>query len=1266
MADPVEPVISFNTEQFSNLIKEQGLGNTAAAVADLASEQIPGNLFTYETLKDGTAPLLDQLPGYMDLTPDKRIFNDEAIISLFTNVQDFGKYAPAGEDVSPGSSAFVEGASRYTPEAVGAMGGASGGFRTGVALSNLIPAVGLPGIIGKGLVIAGSTIAGAVFGAGVADVVDTAVRGEDEPVVPSLQKNRNMGETTVMGLSMLTAPWTMITKAPRIASATGAAEFLDKFKNIASGRFGQVADDAIELTAKNAGISEKSFRQALEASKNINLPKFGGPVGYNLGFTRFNPAGTLFDPAKGPLAARFLGAFESGSGTVLRNARTKPIPFVGLETAAATGSGGGAYVAESTDPGDIGTRIGMEFAGSFIVPIPAQVLAVHGKDIVKNGYGFLKSYVTGSRKGALTEKFNEQSMKRIYDALRLSSEFQDQLNSGASGQEVMETMVRTIMANSKDADGNPIALTTADLAQTLNLPMSATLKTIERELANSSKELSVASEKGRVQFIQGAKNAIFTMIASGDPQAMVAAARLQQGLFEQNITDNMELSINKFYKAAEKLYRGDPNSGSNQVELSQQLYNVLETQIKNSKIRERDLWDNVGDTVLAKTDSFGRTRFKDAQGEDLNVPNVLDIFDTPIKNGGVLHVSKAGKADFEGALGSLNDDLAEFKKYLDPNRTDAMDNPFTAGRFYEMRSIAQDRAATLRANGKIQLAKQMDHFANALLMDLTSADSADGAYNVARAYSFARNNVFTRSFAGDMQGFGRDRALKMSPEELAKSLFAGGNVSLTQKIDEMVDIGRFGLANDFPDAAAAVVDINDSLDLVIRDATRKFVSTKIDPRTGEEIMTVNAAALDAYRKAPGTKEIFKAFPDLERDLSSLESAQALVNQTKQTNQLLAKGPEKKAFELVLNNSEAPMRSISAALSSDKPASSMMELVNLAKRSADITDPVTGERYTSSQALSGLKVAILDWAAFSAGGQGDKFNPRTMRDLLFTRAKGVDPTADFKIGKFMTEQGIMTTEQMEALDESLKQMINISEAFQNNNLESVLFKNPTPAKLLQVKMIGATLGQKAQETLNNLLKKIGLGTEGGGIGGGMVAAQGGSLALQGLLLRGPETARINYMTKIMANPELFGDAMNTILTKENSADVFKSMDAAFGLLTQQALRRTGIGIRAYREEDTTAPKPPMQPAPNTVPIVPQTNLPPSNQQGALVPPAAVPPTRFAGGAAPSPVQQPPARSSTVSSQPVDRARYAALFPNDIASGMIRQQSGGSGGIASLMG
>ena len=194
------------------------------------------------------------------------------------------------------------------------------------------------------------------------------------------------------------------------------------------------------------------------------------------------------------------------------------------------------------------------------------------------------------------------------------------------------------------------------------------------------------------------------------------------------------------------------------------------------------------------------------------------------------------------------------------------------------------------------------------------------------------------------------------------------------------------------------------------------------------------------------------------------------NQTKQTNQLLAKSPEKKALELVLNNSEAPMRSISAALSSDKPASSMMELANLAKRSADITDPETGETYTSSQALSGLKVAILDWAATSSGGQGDKFNPRTMRDLLFTRAKGVDPTADFKIGNFMTEQGIMTTEQMGALDESLKQMINVFDAFQNNNLESVLFKNPTPGQAFAGKDDRCYSGSKSSRDVKQSFEK----------------------------------------------------------------------------------------------------------------------------------------------------------------------------------------------------
>jgi hypothetical protein len=59
-----------------------------------------------------------------------------------------------------------------------------------------------------------------------------------------------------------------------------------------------------------------------------------------------------------------------------------------------------------------------------------------------------------------------------------------------------------------------------------------------------------------------------------------------------------------------------------------------------------------------------------------------------------------------------------------------------------------------------------------------------------------------------------------------------------------------------------------------------------------------------------------------------------------------------------------------------------------------------------------------------------------------------------------------------------------------------------------------------------------------------------------------------------------------------------------------------------------------------------NLPPPNQQGALVPPVQTP--TLDRGAAPRPVQQAsaaPQRPPIQSSGPVDRTRYAALFPED---------------------
>ena len=86
-----------------------------------------------------------------------------------------------------------------------------------------------------------------------------------------------------------------------------------------------------------------------------------------------------------------------------------------------------------------------------------------------------------------------------------------------------------------------------------------------------------------------------------------------------------------------------------------------------------------------------------------------------------------------------------------------------------------------------------------------------------------------------------------------------------------------------------------------------------------------------------------------------------------------------------------------------------------------------------------------------------------------------------------------------------------------------------------------------------------------------------------------------------------------------------------------------------------------------------NLPPNDQQGAVAPPPRPPVQR------PSPVATPTTQARAVlspapapaSSGPVDRTKYAALFPNDSISGMMQAANGGEakkmrrGGIASLL-
>ena len=114
----------------------------ARDVASKSSTQMPG-LFTYENLKDGTAPLYDLLPLWKDMSIDQRInklgTNDKII--------DFLTRTSQGEKLEFGTMA--EGAKRDALPQAFSLIGLVGGAKIGTQITSKIPAAGLPGVAVK-------------------------------------------------------------------------------------------------------------------------------------------------------------------------------------------------------------------------------------------------------------------------------------------------------------------------------------------------------------------------------------------------------------------------------------------------------------------------------------------------------------------------------------------------------------------------------------------------------------------------------------------------------------------------------------------------------------------------------------------------------------------------------------------------------------------------------------------------------------------------------------------------------------------------------------------------------------------------------------------------------------------------------------------------------------------------------------------------------------------------------------------------------------
>lgn len=1275
-----DDLITLTRPQFENLMETQGLDNTVRGILEIANEELDlTQPLTLESLQNGTHPILDQLDRYKGLNPEQRQISSEEILTLFTNVQDYGKYDPS-QDTTGKGKAILTGAGRMVPETVGA----GAGFKTGLALAtpvaNLIPPIGLPGLAARGAVYTIFGIGGAISGALALGEAEDALIGEADPVVPSLEPYYRGGETGMIGLSMLATPWKIIPNSKK--ATTGALQYLETFKQISSGKFASVADEAFKTMTKNAGFSDKAAAKIFEratkarqAGSSLKGPMFSkGGLGINLGITRFNPAGFLVDPRKGPLSARILSGVEKGIDASMAAARARPKTFLGIEAASASGAGLGASVAQDINPYDEQTRFYAELLGSLSPTVTVEL----GVKAAPNVFGALgrwwgtatdstkREAAREARKGILTEKVEKDAAERILRAIRLSEEYADEVN--AQGNIVIsadEKLAKFIEILGEEAAKAPDGLTLKDLAKSTGMPFSPTLETISTALERTNADLATATAQGREKIMQGSIEAIYALTATGDPDALRAAASITRGLFEQNIIDEMDASVTQLMTAASTVLGREADAGSARIDLSEKLYDVLKSQVDLSKVRERRLWSEVK--------SFKLTEFKAKNGRRLNQPNVLQLLDRPANQNGLRMNSKGAQKNLEAALGPYMEDINDLRKYFQDGEGR---NPATAGRFFEMRSGLLDKAAELRRQGNIQMAKRIDRVADALLTDLTGqSEGASAAYNTARAYTFARNNVFTRSFMSELQSTDRNRGLVMDPSQLLDELFKGGQSATARRVEQIQNAGKFLIREGgFNENQVQLMTADEIMTQALQDSLSQVVDRKVRPNPvpgGEDIETfvVNENKLSNWRKQPGNKELLALLPDLDVDMKDARSAQqafdnlltsvsdklnpSAARRQGFTNEQLTDLYKTKAFQWVLNY-EDPGLAVANALKAEKPSLALNALYKMVDE-ADYAD----SEFTKEMAMKGLKSAIFNHALTTARGGGAGLpNGEVLQRMLFTQIKGVDPSAKLSLMDFMVRKGLVkdTVEkgqkvsEYEQVEKMVKEIRGVQDAFERNDFEGILFKNPSLSKMFYVRIAGATAGGAFQ---NKLKQVFGLPQ----MSGGLIAEQTGSELVQRFLLFGPESQRQKVMNEMFTNPKFAAELLKEVNDKQQGDKAMSAVEKFIKPMANQIGRRFPIGIRATEEAITEEYEPPQEQPQPTSPQV----LPLPDKEASLNIPAQVP--TLNAGPAPSLIQQASATNIVTpqpSGGPVDRTRYAAMFPNDPASALIRQ------GIGSMMG
>jgi len=1176
----IDPVVFDRAylDQFAEEYRDVS-GGPLAFLARTLSEEFQSeypDYISYEGLKSGTAPMFEFDPFFKQMPADKRALTDEDIVQLFS-------VDPQGRPIEKGtfSQGFFR---RILPETAGARAALAGARAAG----RLAPQGKDPrSMLLKGGAMGAGGLYGYLFGSELADVAQTAVIGEEAPLLPEHRAAYESGKTGAAAVGALLMPFAMSPNA-----AIGASQYL---KNLAALR-----SSVAEAGGGGARILDETVARQLAA--------------------------------RDPISLRLLGGAERLLGETAKVARERPLTFAAGELTAGAGMVGGAYSMEKAFPGSPLPRI----AGEMVGGVGAGILAQPVIGLVTNApeiASILRSSLRGIKERGV-EGFTapiktarqETAINRIVELLEAE---------GEDVEAIIQTLASREMTNLLTDDaGRPISLTAGMKTG------SPTLLAIESSLDQLGSQLSKERGAAATQSMRAIKNAIYALAATGDKAAIQRAAGLVEDAFQADIASRLTAQTDNVLSAFRRVQGEAPESN---MALSEKLFDIVDSQLAQARRKESQLWENVPAVTVARAEAGDVPAFIQAWRDTKpKTPEAFKEHEKFLKNIDQFVARKANEfgvdidpevvAQQRAAAAEAGKDFEEV----------VPDGVLTSTELVEMRGGALSAARSAMQNGDIDAARMAYRFARTLYNELDTglAKADNAAYNMARAYSRALNDVFTRSFANTTKQRTRTGAPQTEPEMFARRLLQGGNDPAYLRMRQISEIGDFVRQQGLEAYAEgselageeAVAGIQGTLLALQRNAR----AASFNPETGE----IDPSKLRAFVR--DNEELIGMFPRLRDDLLNAEKANVLLNEERLA--IKAQDDEMRARvtwrNMLSEETEDPVTAISEALarSNRKPMLSLNKLAQVAESAPE---------NLRDAAKSGLKSSILEYAIEKAGGSSKTFNAQNFYQTLFRKVPRAD--SDISLTEWMKGKGIMNEEEVDTLRRMIGEMAKFEVALATGGQDFLdVVERAGPVLDFYLSVAGSAVGTRAYNMM-------------GGTGPGALAAAGrGAQIFRQIFEQVPESMRTDVMSELMRDPELLATLMRKPKSDREKLRIAERIGVALRQMGIAPVRRelpsTG---REIREEFEALDRPAL--TPELMPPLEERRT-QDFQQTPAGPIRRAQAPRPVAQAAPPPMPAP----APAAPQPAARQQYAALFPFESTSQMIRATSPASGGIGSLMG